>query len=285
MLQATSLDYRYSAAEEQTALSGIDFAANAGQWVAVMGANGSGKSTLLQLLAGIRVPSRGRVLIDGVDMRDLACRREIARHVGIVFQDPATQLVSATVEREVAFGLEHMGMPAGEMRSRVKQLLEYFDITSVRNRPPQSLSGGQKQRVVLASVLAMEPGVLLLDEPTALLDSAAREKLMGILENFRAGGAMAIVMATAHPEEVLRADRVAVLSRGCLVADEAPRSLFSREQECEKWGLPRPPAARMASALGRRGRTLPDSPMTVAEFVSAWTAASADASPKEGPRE
>ncbi len=235
-----------------------------------MGANGSGKSTLLKILAGLILPSEGRVRIDGTDLRDLGSRQEIARRIGIVFQDPETQLVEATVERELAFGMEQIGLPRADMINQIKSLLQLFDLESVRRRPPQSLSGGEKQRVAVTSILAMGPRVLLLDEPTALLDARARETLGSALDRIRSEGRVSVVVVTASPEEALRADRVVVLGGARVVADRSPRALFSEAAECEHWGLIRPPAARLTAELARRGVSMRSDVVSADEFVSAW---------------
>jgi energy-coupling factor transport system ATP-binding protein len=271
VLEAISVGFAYPGSPGLPALAGVDFSVGPGEWVALVGANGSGKSTLLKILAGILVPSEGSVRFDGADLRGLEPRSEIARRVGIVFQDPETQLVSPTVERELAFGMEQLGFPVEDMRTNVIEVMQRFAITHLKSRPPQSLSGGEKQRVTLASVLAMRPSVLLLDEPTALLDAAARRTLISILDGLR-GGSTAIVLVTASPEEALRADRVVVLSEGVRVADERPGVLYADGGRCERWGLARPPAACLAESLGERGIRLPPGIMNVSEFVDAWDA-------------
>jgi energy-coupling factor transport system ATP-binding protein len=285
VLQATSVHYHYPGAEDRPILTGIDLAVERGEWVAVMGPNGSGKSTLLQLLAGIRAPIDGRVRIDRADLSEIHSRSEIARLVGIVFQDPEAQLVSTTVEREIAFGLEHTGVPRTDMKHRINTTMQQFDLISLKHRPPQSLSGGQKQRLALASVLAMKPAVLLLDEPTALLDAGVGEALLTMLESFRADGSVAMLMVTARPEEALRADRIAVLKEGRFAAVETPRLLFSQENRCSELGIARPPAARMSSSIERRGVRIPGSPMTAGEFALAWADASSGFPPGGEPRE
>ncbi len=270
VLQAISVDFQYSNAEQSTALAGIDLSVGPGEWIAVMGENGSGKSTLLKILAGILRPTGGRVLMNGADLQALPSRSEVARRIGIVFQDPETQMVSPTVERELAFGMEQIALRPDHMRHKVNELSQAFDLESVRRRPPQSLSGGEKQRVSVASILAMGPSVLLLDEPTALLDAGARDTLMAMLERIRSVGSVSVVLVTAFPEEALRADRVVVLFKGRRVAEEEPRSLFLHAQDCERWGLARPPATLLTAELRDRGVEFPPNVMTADEFVSEW---------------
>lgn len=241
-----------------------------GKSVAIMGANGSGKSTLLKVLSGILVPSEGRVLIGGTEVQSFGSRAAVASRVGIVFQDPHTQLVSPTVEREMAFGMEQLGVPRDVMRARVEDYLDRFDLAALRRRPPQSLSGGEKQRVALASVLAMRPAYLLLDEPTALLDAGARRSLLSIIDRFRCDHGIGIVQVTASPEEALCADRLLAMSEGRVVAEDGPRALFGASEYCERWGIPRPRAAVMASAVRQRGLEIPGSVMTIDEFVGGW---------------
>jgi energy-coupling factor transport system ATP-binding protein len=281
VLSAVSLHYRYPGFARPV-LSGIDLNVPPGEWVAVMGGNGSGKSTLLGVLAGMLRPASGSVSIDGRDLADVGSPSERACLVGRVFQDPETQMVAPSVERELAFGLEHSGMPAPEMRARVEEALEEFDLGRFRNRAPHTLSGGEKQRVALAAVLAMRPRVLLLDEPSALLDARARRGLAGMLAALRSRGDTAVVHATGSPEEALAADRLLVLGDGRVVESGRPAAILASPAACEPWRVRRPGAARLADRLADRGFRMDPVPVTLAGFVSAWQSPAPDGGRREG---
>jgi len=270
MLTAESVHFRYPGSRERLALAGITLSIRPGEWVALMGANGSGKSTLLKVLAGFLEPTEGRVRVDGSDLASLDSRADIAARIGIVFQDPGTQLFSATVERELVFGMEQLGVPRDRMRARVEEMLERFNLGALRRRAPQSLSGGEKQRVAVAAVLGMRPRILLLDEPTALLDARSRVVLLEMLAGLRREECVGVLQVTASPDEALQADRVVVLAEGRQVADQPPRGLFSSGDAVGGWGLRTPPAVALARSLRGRGIRIPGPPMTVDEFVLGW---------------
>jgi energy-coupling factor transport system ATP-binding protein len=214
-----------------------------GQWVAVLGANGSGKSTFARCLNGLLVPAEGDITVDGLNTRTVETLAVLRRHVGMLFQNPDNQIVSATVEREIAFGLENMGMPQEEMHRRVDEMITRFRLQEFRRKAPHYLSGGEKQRLALAAVLAVRPQILVLDEPTSLLDPQSRDDMMQLFKAWhdeKTETARTTVMITQFPEEALAADRALVLSRGRVVMDDRPREILSRVQELNQIGLDAP---------------------------------------------
>ena len=250
-------------------LDGVTLSIADGETVALAGPSGSGKTSLLRLLNALLLPTAGTVTVDGMDTRDDASLWEIRRRVGLVFQNPDDQIVSTTVERELAFGMENLGIDRGEMRSRIEALLPMLGLEQLRDRPPHRLSGGEKQRVAVAAVLAMRPRHLLLDEPTSLLDARGRADLWRLLAGLRAQDERTLIHVTQFPEEIVRADRVIVLVEGRVVFDAPPRDLFAAGSGAERWGLRPPPAVRLAGMLRAAGRRIPKDTLTMDELVNA----------------
>jgi energy-coupling factor transporter ATPase len=227
---------------------GISVEIASGSRVAILGANGSGKSTLARCLNGIHVPQSGRVLVDGLTVGDPSTTYEIRRRVGMVFQNPDDQLVSTSVETEIAFGLENIGVPTVEMRDRVDEILETFQLTQYRQRHPHNLSGGEKQRVAIAAVIALRPQYLLLDEPTSLLDPKAKWEINDLLTRLISELKIACVQITQDPEEGVLADHMLVLDRGRLAHSGSPEHIFSQPRALQEIGLDIP----FAAAVGER---------------------------------
>ncbi len=225
-------------------LKGISLTIEDGESVAVMGANGSGKTTFARCLNGLLLPTQGEVLVDGLSTQDSEQLQEIRRRFGMVFQNPENQIVSVTVEREIAFGLENLAVPHDEMHAIVDEMLRKFNLESYRDHPPHLLSGGEMQRLALAAIMAMRPRTLVFDEPTSLLDSATRSlvlELVGELQQEAAAKApMTAIFITQIPEEALHFDRLIVLSEGAVLVDDTPATAFSRVDEMQQAGVPVP---------------------------------------------
>lgn len=207
-------------------LSGISLSIGDGSHVAVMGPNGSGKSTLALMLKGILAPTAGTVSVDGFSAAAGERERdEVMRRVGIVFQNPDNAIVSTTVEREIAFGLENLGIPGGEMRARVEETLQRFDLERYRFTSPEHLSGGEKQRLALAAVMVMRPAHLILDEPTSLLDPEGGERILSLIHETAQAGTT-VIHITQSATEALAADRLIVLDGGAPILDGPPREVL-----------------------------------------------------------
>jgi len=252
-------------------LDGVNLSIAPGETVALAGPSGSGKTSLLRLLNALLLPTAGSVIVDGMDTRDDSSLWEIRRRVGLVFQNPDDQIVSTTVEREIAFGMENLGLDRDEMRTRIESLLPMLGLEPLRDRPPHRLSGGEKQRVAVAAVLAMRPRHLLLDEPTSLLDARGRADLWSLLAELRSREERTVIHVTQFPEEIAYADRAIVLVEGRVVFDAPPRDLFAAGSGADGWGLRPPPAMGLAGALRAAGRALPDDILTMDELVGALT--------------
>jgi energy-coupling factor transport system ATP-binding protein len=233
---------------EEPALSGISFGLHPGEYVGVVGPNGGGKSTLVRLLNGLLRPGSGSVRVFGHDPATEPF--EVRKHLGVLFQNPENGLVAPFVEDDVAFGLENLGVPRDEMRARVAQAIRGVGLEGYERREPHTLSGGEKQRVALAGLLAVGPEILVLDEPTSMLDAAGRREVLEHLEVLRSR--KTVVHVTHHLEELLNADRVLVLNGGELVADESPERLLADPDLLRENRLILPVVSRLALALGLR---------------------------------
>ena len=210
----------------------------------LLGRNGSGKSTLAKHTNGLLLPKSGEVIVDGMNTRDEESIWEIRRRVGLVFQNPDNQIIATTVEEDVAFGPENLGLPREEILARVEEALTLVGMTEYRNKEPHLLSGGQKQRVAIAGVLAMHPEYLILDEATSMLDPEGREELMKVIASLREK--IAVLHITHNVEEAIEADEVLVMDEGKIVARGKPRKIFSQVENIEEWGLELPQVTETA---------------------------------------
>jgi energy-coupling factor transport system ATP-binding protein len=230
------------------ALDDISFNINEGERVALVGANGSGKTTLARLLNALYIPTGGSLRVAGMDTRRLELHRAIHQVIGMVFQNPEDQMVAALVEEDLAFGLENLGMPGPEMRRRVDEALQAFDLWEHRRRPPHMLSSGQMQRLALAGVLVVEPRVVIFDETTAMLDPAGRRTVLERINELHQKGTT-IITITHFMGEAARCERVIALSHGKVALDGAPAEVFSDAARLDALGLHLPPSAAIAALL------------------------------------
>jgi energy-coupling factor transport system ATP-binding protein len=253
------------------ALDGVNLTIERGSFTAIIGRNGSGKSTLAKNINALFTPTSGVVAVDGMDTRDDALIWEIRRRVGMVFQNPDNQLVSAVVEDDVAFGPENLGVAPDEIRERIRVALEAVDMQDQRKMAPHLLSGGQKQRVAIAGVVAMRPDAIIFDEPTAMLDPEGRREVMDVIDRLRADG-VTIVLITHFMDETVSADRVVIMDHGRIALDGAPADVFRHAEEIYGYGLRLPFAVELASRLRARGIGVPDDLLT-SEAVAGWLGA------------
>lgn len=266
VIDVAGLRFRYPGATAD-ALADLDLRVHEGEFVAVVGANGSGKSTLAQLLGGLARPSAARRAEScGHDLLSAEGRLAARQDVGVLFQNPENQLVAECVEEDIAFGLENLGWSVPAMRQRVDDMLETFGLVDLRRREPHLLSGGQKQRTALAGVMAIPRRVLVLDEPTAMLDPAGRNEVLSAVAGLRARG-MTVVLITQEMDEVAGADRVVGLRGGQAAYSGSADGLFSAAELVTDLRLGLPPAAELALALGELGRGLPRLPLTIDELL------------------
>ena len=272
LVQFEQVHFRYGE-DERESLCGVDLAIERGSFVVVLGHNGSGKSTLAKHMNAILTPSAGRVLVDGVDTADEARVLEVRRKVGMVFQNPDNQIVANVVEDDVAFAPENLGIAPEEIRRRVDEALRQVGMYEFRMHAPHLLSGGQKQRVAIAGVLAMEPELIVLDEPTAMLDPQGRQEVMSAVTRLCRERGMTVVLITHHMDECVDADRLVVMSEGRIVADGSPAAVFSRVELMEREGLGVPETTRLLFELREAGMALPLDALRTEDCAEAIAAA------------
>ena len=258
ILEVRNLDYIYSAGTpfEHKALDNVSFALTPGEFVGIIGHTGSGKSTLMQQMNGLLKPTSGQVLLDGVDIwSDKKLTRQARFRVGLVFQYPEYQLFEETVYRDIAFGPKNMGLEEEEVDRRVREAAGFVGLTEAQLEvSPFDLSGGQKRRVAIAGVIAMEPEVLILDEPTAGLDPVGRSEILGNIEAYRQAKNATIMMVSHSMEDVARlTDRLLVMNGSRLAMDGTPSEVFSRAQELLAMGLNIPQVTQVFLKLKKLG--------------------------------
>ncbi len=256
IIEIKNLHYTYPG-DETESLCGVSLEIEKGSFVAVLGHNGSGKSTLAKHLNSILLPTEGEVLINGIDTADEDRLLDIRRTVGMVFQNPDNQIVANVVEDDVAFAPENLGVPPTEIRERVDKALKQVDMYEFKMHAPHLLSGGQKQRVAIAGVIAMEPEVIVLDEPTAMLDPKGRREVIETVTKLCREKGITVVLITHHMSECTGADRVIVMSNGHIAADGSPESVFSQVELMRDEGLAVPATTELIYELNKRGWSLP----------------------------
>ena len=269
------LNYIYMAGGpyETKALSDINLTIRDGEFIGLIGHTGSGKSTLVQHLNGLIMPTSGRVLVDGMDLADKATdRRAVRQRVGLVFQYPENQLFEETVEKDIAFGPKNLGLDENEIARRVKDAMRRvaLDYDKLHDRSVFELSGGQMRRVAIAGVLAMEPQVLVLDEPCAGLDPRGREEILGLIKKLHEEAGTTIVMVSHSMDDVASlAERVIVMNHGEIAMDGVPRDVFSCGEELRGMGLDVPQAVQLAKKLRDRGFDIPEGVYRIEEIREA----------------
>lgn len=274
-IQVKDLTHTYSAgsAFQSTAIRDVNVTIEDGEFLAVVGHTGSGKSTFVQHLNGLLKPTSGQILIDGEDLNgENVNRRAIRQKVGLVFQYPEYQLFEETVAKDIAFGPRNQGLSDEEIDRRVRWAMTHvqLDYSKYAERSPFELSGGQMRRVAIAGVLAMEPKVLILDEPTAGLDPKGRDRILAMIRDLHAEGGVTVIMVSHSMDDVARlATRMLVMSKGQLVAADTPRAIFQQPDMMRSIGLDVPEAAKLCAALRARGLDLPADLYTQEELRSA----------------
>ena len=274
IIRVENLTHTYSAGTpfERSAVAGMDIEVMPGEFLGIIGHTGSGKSTLIQHLNGLLKPTSGRILLDGVDIWEKPKEiRRVRFQVGLVFQYPEYQLFEETVYKDIAFGPGNMGLDKEEIDRRVRQAATFVGLDeSLLDKSPFELSGGQKRRVAIAGVIAMEPKVLILDEPTAGLDPAGREKILAQIRAYHEEKGTTVILVSHSMEEIAQnVDRIVVLKGGKRYMDGTPREVFARAGELEAVGLDVPQVTKVAAELRRRGLPIDTAVYTVEELKSA----------------
>ena len=252
MIEIKNLKFKYNQDQTSYTLNDVSFHVKHGEWLSIVGHNGSGKSTTARLIGGLLVADSGQIIVDGQELTEETVW-DIRDKIGMVFQNPDNQFVGATVEDDVAFGLENKGLPYKEMVSRVQEALSFVGMMDFKDREPARLSGGQKQRVAIAGIIAMRPSILILDEATSMLDPEGRQELIQYIEDIRQQYGMTVLSITHDLDEVALSDRVLVLKKGKVESISSPRELFSRGSELVDLGLDIPFSALLTQKLKNQG--------------------------------
>lgn len=252
MIEIKNLKFKYNQDQTSYTLNNVSFHVKRGEWLSIVGHNGSGKSTTARLIGGLLVADSGQIIVDGLELTEETVW-DIRDKIGMVFQNPDNQFVGATVEDDVAFGLENKGLPYKEMVSRVQEALSFVGMMDFKDREPARLSGGQKQRVAIAGIIAMRPSILILDEATSMLDPEGRQELIQSIEDIRQQYGMTVLSITHDLDEVAMSNRVLVLKQGKVESISSPRELFSRGSELVDLGLDIPFSALLTQKLKNQG--------------------------------
>lgn len=253
MIEVHNIEYRYPGENNPNVLRGVSFVLNPGERVALMGSNGSGKTTLARCLNGLVLPEQGHVAVDGLETRSEAELYEIRRRVGMVFQNPDVQIVATTVEREIAFGPENLGLDHKIMIRRVEDALKRFKLEEYRTVSPHLLSGGERQRLAFAAVWVMQPDYYVLDEPTSLLDPQGRRTVLDFLDSEVRQKGKGMLLVTQFANEAIFCDRVLILDKGRLVRQGSALEVFSETELLKRLGLDVPVTAEMNQILKESG--------------------------------
>lgn len=264
IIDVKNLSFRYKESQEYYDVKDITFHVKRGEWLSIVGHNGSGKSTTIRLIDGLLEAESGEIVIDGQRLTEENVWN-IRRQIGMVFQNPDNQFVGATVEDDVAFGLENQGLSRQEMKKRVEEALDLVGMLDFKKREPARLSGGQKQRVAIAGVVALRPAILILDEATSMLDPEGRRELIETVKGIRKDYDMTVISITHDLEEVAMSDRVLVMKKGEIESTSSPRELFSRN-DLDQIGLDDPFSNQLKHSLSQNGYDLPENYLTESEL-------------------
>ena len=264
IIEVRNLKYKYDSESENYTLNDVSFQVKKGEWLSIVGHNGSGKSTTVRLIDGLLEAESGDIIISG-DKLTVENVWEKRRQIGMVFQNPDNQFVGATVEDDVAFGLENQGLDYDLMVERVQQALELVGMQDFKEREPARLSGGQKQRVAVAGVVALRPDIIILDEATSMLDPEGRLALIQTVKKIKDSNQLTVISITHDLDEIALSDRVLVMKEGQVESTATPRELFSRE-DLEELGLDQPFVNQVKAALRQSGFPLPDTYLTEKEL-------------------
>ena len=247
MIELKNVSFRYDKTVEEYQIDTVSFHVKQGEWLSIVGHNGSGKSTVVRLIDGLLEAESGEIYVDGKQLTRETIW-EIRSKIGIVFQNPDNQFVGATVEDDVAFGLENQGIPREEMLQRVEKAIKQVGMLEFKDREPSRLSGGQKQRVAIAGIIALRPTIIILDEATSMLDPEGREDLMAVMRELQKKFQLTIISITHDLTEISLSDRTLVFQKGKLESSMTPRELFSRN-DLNEIGLDKPFSKQVQESL------------------------------------
>lgn len=266
IIDAQNVHYSYEE-ELSEAVRGVSLQVYKGEFLCILGHNGSGKSTLAKLLNGLFTPTAGNVTVCGMDTKDEDKQLDIRKSAGMVFQNPDNQLVATIVEEDVAFGPENLGVPQPELRKRVDDALAAVNMSEFARSSPHKLSGGQKQRIAIAGVLAMQPEIMIMDEPTAMLDPMGRREVINTVMRLNREQGITVVLITHFMEEAALADRLIIMHEGRINLEGAPRDVLIQIDKLKELSLEAPEAAYMAYRLNKEGIPVDKRVLSVKELA------------------
>ena len=271
IIELENLTFRYQKNDERPALEDVSLKVYPGEWIAIIGHNGSGKSTLAKTINGLLAPESGKVQVGEYQLSEEHLW-SIRRMVGMVFQNPDNQFVGATVEDDVAFGLENQGIPREEMVIRVQEALKQVRMNEFATREPARLSGGQKQRVAIAGVVALRPDIIILDEATSMLDPEGRAEVIATIKKIKEENNLTVLSITHDIDEAANANRILVMRQGKLIDEGTPGKIFSAGPKLIELGLDLPFPERLKYSLQKRGIQVPEEYLTEEGMVEwLWT--------------
>lgn len=271
IIELENLTFRYQKNDERPALEDVSLKVYPGEWIAIIGHNGSGKSTLAKTINGLLAPESGKVQVGEYQLTEEHLW-SIRRMVGMVFQNPDNQFVGATVEDDVAFGLENQGIPREEMVIRVQEALKQVRMNEFATREPARLSGGQKQRVAIAGVVALRPDIIILDEATSMLDPEGRAEVIATIKKIKEENNLTVLSITHDIDEAANATRILVMRQGKLIDEGTPGKIFSAGPKLIELGLDLPFPERLKYSLQKRGIQVPEEYLTEEGMVEwLWT--------------
>ncbi len=271
-VKSKNIEFEYKVYDEDgkfsvlNALNGVDIDIEDGSFVSILGQNGSGKSTFSKLVNGLLTPSHGNMSVHDIDI-DSGDIWEIRKQTGMVFQNPDNQIVCTIVEDDVAFGAENIGIPSEEIKKRVHDALINVDMLDYADKSPSQLSGGQKQRVAIAGILAMKPKLIILDEPTAMLDPIGRKQVIDQIIKLNKEENITILLITHYMEEAALSDKIYVMDSGKVELCGTPKEIFKQVDKIQSLGLDVPPMTKLAYNLNKNGISIKNDILTIDEMV------------------
>lgn len=274
IITVNNIKYKYNIDDDHLALNDVSFSVKQGEWLSIVGPNGSGKSTLAKTLNGLIAPQEGSVQVDGLDLT-MENVWDIRQRVGMVFQNPDNQFVGATVQDDVAFGLENLGVPRPEMIERIEHALAQVGMTDYAEKEPARLSGGQKQRVAIAGIVALKPKIMILDEATSMLDPRGRREVLQTVKEVKERENLTVLSITHDVDEAAASDRVLVMKGGQIIDHDKPEAIFSQTKNLMSYGLDVPFPERLKQALAQENIKVPDDYLTKEGLIDwLWTSVS-----------
>ncbi|MDZ7835252.1 MAG: energy-coupling factor ABC transporter ATP-binding protein [Alkalibacterium sp.] len=274
IIRLKNITYKYDDEDPRPALQDVSFSITRGEWVAIIGPNGSGKSTLAKTINGLIEPDSGEVEVGGLMLNEKNVW-SIREMVGMVFQNPDNQFVGSTVQDDVAFGLENLGIPREEMIERVRDALDKVNMLEFAEREPARLSGGQKQRVAIAGIVALRPAIMILDEATSMLDPQGREEVLRTVKEVKEEENLSVLSITHDIDEAAAANRILVMRDGQMIQEGTPETIFSFGEELVEMGLDLPFPERLKASLKKQGLDVPHDYLTEEGMVDwLWTSVS-----------